>query len=49
MSDVKLVPVPTRILTHKDDIVDAIEKYTKGQVGPDDVIFFHIFGDEIHK
>ena len=38
MSDVKLVPVPTRILTHKDDIVDAIEKYTKGQVGPDDVI-----------
>lgn len=38
MSDVKLVSVPTRILTHKDDIVDAIEKYTKGQVGPDDVI-----------
>jgi len=38
MSDIKLIPVPTRILTHKDDIVDAIEKYTRGQVGPHDVI-----------
>ena len=38
MAELSLVPVPTRILTHKDDIVDAVEKYTKGQVGPDDVI-----------
>lgn len=33
-----MVPVPTRILTHKDDIVDAIERYTKGKIGPDDVV-----------
>ena len=30
--------MPTRILTHKDDIVDAIERYTKGKIGPDDVV-----------
>lgn len=34
----KIVPVPTKILTHKDDIVDAIEKYTKGKIGPDDIV-----------
>ena len=38
MAELSLIPVPTRILTHKDDIVDAIERYTKEQVGPDDVI-----------
>ena len=41
MSDDKrfeIIPVPTRILTHKDDIVDAIEKYTRGKIGPDDVV-----------
>ena len=38
MADLSLIPVPTRILTHKDDIVDAIERYTKEQVGPDDMI-----------
>ncbi len=35
---VEIIPVPTRILTPKDDIVDAVEKYTKGKIGPDDVI-----------
>lgn len=38
MANFELIPVPTRILTHKDDIVDAIEKYTKDKIGPDDVI-----------
>lgn len=37
-TEFRIVPVPTRILTHKDDIVDAIEKYTKGKIGPDDVV-----------
>ena len=35
---VELIPVKTRILTHKDDIVDVIQKYTKGNLGPDDVV-----------
>ena len=38
MADVKIVPVPTRILTPKDDIVDVIERYAGAQTGPDDVI-----------
>lgn len=38
MSEVKIIPIPTRILTKKDDIVDTIEKYTKDKIGPDDVI-----------
>ena len=33
-----LIPVPTRILTEKDNIVDAIERYTKGKIGPDDLL-----------
>ena len=33
-----LIPVPTRILTEKDDIVDSIERYTKGKIGPDDLL-----------
>ena len=37
-NEMKLIPVPTRILTAKDDIVDAIDRYTKGNVGPDDLI-----------
>ena len=36
--EMSLIPVSTRILTEKDDIVDCIDKYTKGQVGPDDLI-----------
>ena len=40
MSEIKidLVPIPTRILTDKDDIIDVVERYTKGKIGPDDVI-----------
>lgn len=38
MSEVKIIPIPTRILTKKDDIVDTIEKYTKDKIGPNDVI-----------
>lgn len=38
MSEVKIIPVPTRILTDKDDIVDTIENYTKDKIGPDDVV-----------
>ena len=37
-NDFKIVPVPTKILTHKDDIVDVMEKYTKGKIGPDDIV-----------
>lgn len=29
MSEVKIIPIPTRILTKKDDIVDTIEKIYK--------------------
>lgn len=35
---VELIPVKTRILTHKDDIVEVIQNYTKGDLGPDDVV-----------
>ena len=40
MSEIKidLVPIPTRILTDKDNIIDVVERYTKGKIGPDDVI-----------
>lgn len=38
MSEFELMPVRTRILTDKDNIVDMIEKYAKQDVGPDDVI-----------
>ncbi len=34
----ELKPVPTRILTDKDDIVDIIEKYAKDDIGPNDVV-----------
>ena len=34
MSEVKIIPIPTRILTKKDDIVDTIEKYTKDKIFP---------------
>lgn len=31
MSEIKidLIPVPTRILTDKDDIIDEVERYTR--------------------
>ena len=35
---VEIIPVKTRILTPKDDIVDVIYKYTKNIVGSDDVV-----------
>lgn len=38
MAEVQIIPVPTRILTNKDDIVDIMEKYAKEKLGPDDVI-----------
>ena len=38
MAELELVPVKTRILTEKDNIVDAIEEYTQGQIGPDDLL-----------
>lgn len=38
MAELELKPVGTRILTDKDNIVDMIEKYTKEDIGPDDVV-----------
>ena len=35
---VEIVPITTRILTPKDDIVDVIERYTRDIIGPDDVV-----------
>ncbi len=34
----EILPVPTRILTHRDDIVEAMVHYTKGKAGPDDIV-----------
>lgn len=34
----EIIPVPTRILTHHDNIVDAILEYGKGKIGPRDVV-----------
>ena len=36
--ELELIPVPTRILTEKDDIVDAIERYTKDKIGENDLL-----------
>lgn len=38
MAEIELIPVPTRILTKKDDIVDAIARYTKGKVNENDLV-----------
>ncbi len=38
MSELNIIPVPTRILTEKDDIVDTIEKYTKGNITENDIV-----------
>ena len=38
MAVLEIVSVPTRILTDKDDIIDCVEKYTKGKIGENDVI-----------
>ena len=36
--NVEIVPITTRILTPKDDIVEIIDRYTRRICGPDDVI-----------
>ena len=38
MKNYTIVPVPTRILTHHDDICEAILEYGKENIGPDDVV-----------
>ena len=38
MAEVEILPVPTRILTDADDIVDAIEYYAGAQVTADDLV-----------
>lgn len=38
MHEVEIIPVPTRILTEKDNIVDTIEKYTKDKITENDII-----------
>ena len=38
MTEMKKIPVPTRILTQNDDIADVMEKYVKKQIGADDVV-----------
>ena len=35
---VETIPISTRILTQKDDIVEMVDKYTRGKIGSDDVI-----------
>ena len=36
--DYEIVPVPTRILTHRDNICDAILEYGGDKIGPRDVV-----------
>ena len=38
MEKYEIVPVPTRILTHHDDICDAILEFGKDKIGPNDVV-----------
>ena len=38
MAEVEILPVPTRILTDADDIVDAIEYYAGARVTADDLV-----------
>ena len=38
MEKYKNVPVPTRIMTHHDDICDAILEYAKYKIGANDVV-----------
>jgi len=38
LRELQLVPVKTRILTQKDDIVDSIDRYARQLVGPDDIV-----------
>ena len=38
MATLELVPVHTRILTDKDDIVEAIAHYAGDKIGPEDIV-----------
>lgn len=38
MESYEIIPVPTRILTHRDNICDAINEFAKGMIGPNDVV-----------
>ena len=38
MAEVQILPIPTRILTDADDIVDAIEYYAGAEVTADDLV-----------
>lgn len=38
MAELELVPVPTRILTERDDIVDAIQEFGGAHIGPEDIV-----------
>lgn len=38
MTDVSLIPVKTRILTDKDDVLAVMDEYVKDQIGPDDAV-----------
>ena len=38
MAELELIPVRTRILTPKDNIVDAIAEYAQDKIGPDDIV-----------
>ena len=38
MEELQLLPVRTRILTEKDNIVDALAQYATGSIGPNDVV-----------
>ncbi len=38
MAELEIIPIPTRILTPKDDIVDQVERYTRDKIGEDDVV-----------
>lgn len=36
--NIEILPIPTRILTEKDDIAEAIYEYAKDKVGKDDLV-----------
>ncbi|MDY3974323.1 MAG: coenzyme F420-0:L-glutamate ligase, partial [Veillonella caviae] len=38
MAELQLIPVQTRILTHRDDIADAIVAYAGDIIGPEDIV-----------
>ena len=38
MAELELLPIPTRILTEKDDIVEAIVEFAGPYVGPEDIV-----------